>query len=97
MEDRTGLVRLAFRVHALYAELEELERLLNEVVSPGMRHATASLQAIQADLRELAGVERIDVQATVRVVDTIGGEAAGGVEPTGMDSEETARDDPQLF
>ena len=93
MEDRTDLVRLTFRVHALHAELEELERLLNEVVSPGIRHATTSLQAIQAELRELAGMERIDVQAAVAAI----GEEAAGVEPGGMNSEETARDDNGLF
>jgi hypothetical protein len=97
MEDRSGLVRLTFRVHALSAELEELERLLDEVVAPGMRHATASLQAIQAELRELAGVERIDIRAAVRAVDTIGGEAAGSTPPAGIDSEEMAGDDQRLF
>jgi len=86
MEDKADLVRLTFRVHALRAELEELERVINEVVAPGMRHASASLRSIQADLRELAGVERIDLQAAARAVDSLGGEVAGGAEPTEMDS-----------
>jgi hypothetical protein len=97
MGDRTGLVRLTFRVQALSAELEELERVLNEVVAPGMCHATALLEAIQAELREMAGVERIDVQAAVRAIDKLGGEMAGGVEPAGTDPEKTAGDEQRLF
>ena len=71
-EDKAELVRLAFRVSEVSAELEELDRLLNDVVAPGIRSASASLRAIQARLRDLAGVERIDVQAALRAADEIG-------------------------
>jgi hypothetical protein len=70
MEDRADLVRLAFRLRALREDLEELDRLLDE--------ALASVRAMEAQLRELAGVERIDVQAAVRVVGEMGEETAGG-------------------
>lgn len=78
MEDRSDLVRLAFRLRALTVEVEDLDRLLNEIVAPRMRDASTSLRAIQAQLRELAGVERIDMAAADRVAGEIDGEAEGG-------------------
>ncbi|HSJ55826.1 MAG TPA: hypothetical protein VLC95_01505 [Anaerolineae bacterium] len=86
MEDRADLARLAFRVRALAVELEELEYLLNEVVAPRMRDATTSLRAIRAQLQELAGMERIDLEAAARVVDDLRREVAAGVD-AGPDAE----------
>lgn len=96
MEDRADLVRLAFRARALSIELEEMERLLDEVVTPGIRRATASLQAIQAQLRELAGVERIDAQAAARAADEISWDARGYTDRLGKDVEQAIGDDPPL-
>ncbi|MBN1658726.1 MAG: hypothetical protein JXA93_10010 [Anaerolineae bacterium] len=80
MENRADLARLAFRVRALAVELEELEYLLNEVVAPRMRDATTSLRAIRGQLQELAGMERIDLEAAARVADELRGGLAGGMD-----------------
>jgi hypothetical protein len=80
-EERAALVHLAAKVSNLRSEIAELDQLIHDVVTPKVQRIHSSLATLQDEIRDLAGLERIDVEAGMQVAE--GASRAGTEESEG--------------
>ena len=87
-EDRAALVHLASSISDLRTELAELDRLILDVVAPRVQGIHAALNLLQDEIRDLAGIERIDVAGGLQIAEEASPPAPG--EPEGGGAETAA-------